>query len=524
MKETTEYELLEALAIARWQMLLNSMRADRSKRQDMIAKIVVGLIGAVVMAILGLSIASITYGMLGRGQNSAVAFALWSVFVLWLVMQVLANVSGGLNFREIARYPITFRLFCLMQAAYALVEPATAAALFLLACAWLAVLFRRPSLAGRAALVMAGFAVVMLLLTRLFAEVVERITSTKKGRRRLIATMIGFTFFYQFLVSSNRQFRWNAGGVLGGLGKVFGYLPPAIAGRGAQGGELLTAAGGLAVYVAILGLPLLWIYLRKYEGELLSDAPARGGKKRVPRGWQFPLLSSEVSALLEKEIRYTLSQPLGFLNCAYGPLMAALMAMGMGRNLHMSRDFLFPATVGWVILMVGSRAYNSFGFDIAGFDRYLLAPPNMRQVVASKNLLVALLLAMNFLGIAAMLAWIAPFPARMFFGVLAALLFATLTTLSAGNLLSVWFPMGIDLETLRARNASTTGQLGNIATQMMIVGTLAVVFYMKLPALPVFVALTIASGALYWSSLDSAVRYAESHSEDIARSLGGPTS
>jgi hypothetical protein len=524
MKDSSQYQLLEALIIARWQMLVNLMRADRSRRQDMIAKIVVGLLGTIVMAILGLSIGSITYGMLGRGQNGAVAFALWAVFVLWLVMQVLANVSGGLNFREIARYPIPFRLFCLMQAAYALVEPATPAALFLLACAWLAVLFRRPSLASRTALMMAGFAFVMLLLTRLFAEVVERITSTKKGRRRLIATMIGFSFVYQFWVSSNRHFHWNVGGVLGGLAEVLRYLPPAIAGRGAQEGELLAAAAGLGLYVVTLGLPLLWSYLRKHEGELLSDAPAPGGKKRVPRGWQFPLLSNEVSALLEKEFRYTLSQPLGFLNCAYGPLMAAFMAMGIAPNFHMSRDFLFPATLGWVILILGTRAYNSFGFDITGFDRYLLAPSNMHQVVASKNLLVALLLAMNFVGTAGVLAWIAPFSARMFFVVLAALLFGGLATLSAGNLMSVWFPMGIDLETMRARNASTTGQLGSIATQMMVVATLATVFYLKLPALPVFVSLTIVSSALYWSSLDSAARYAELHSEDIARSLSGPAS
>src|SRR5580658_7241348 len=101
MKETTLYQLLEALAIARWQSLLNSMRADRSRRQDMIAKIIVGLLGAVIMGTLGLAIGSITYASMSRGAKGATAFAFWAVFVLWLLSQVMASAAASLNFREI---------------------------------------------------------------------------------------------------------------------------------------------------------------------------------------------------------------------------------------------------------------------------------------------------------------------------------------------------------------------------------------------------------------------------------------
>jgi hypothetical protein len=519
MIETSQYELLQALAIARWQMLLNSMRADRSKREDIIAKIVVGLLGAAIMAVLGIGIASVTYAMVKRGASGAVSFALWAVFGLWLVMQIVASASGGLNFREIARYPISFRLFCLMQTAYALVEPGTPAAFFLLLCAWIAVLLAKPSLAGRTALMMLGFACVTLLLTRLFSELLERLTGTKKRRRRMVAVMIGFSFLYQFVVFTSNRFNANAGIAFRKLGVMLEFLPPAIAGQGAEGG-LLMAAAGLAGYGVLFGLPLLWIYVHKYQGELLSDGPASAGDIHAAPGWQFPFLSNTISALLEKEFRYMLSQPLGWLNCLYGPLMALLMSLGMARSLRLGRDFMFPAVAGWVILMIGGRAYNAFGFDVTGFHRYLLAPLNMRQVVASKNLLIAFLLALNFLGIAAVLAWIAPFSIRWFFVVLAGFSFTSLTSLAAGNFMSVRFPMGIDLETFRAKNASTAGQLTNLVTQMMVVGTLAAVFYWKWPALPVFTILTLGAAVLYWVSLDSAAAYVERYSEEIAKSLG----
>jgi hypothetical protein len=519
MKENAQYQLLEALAIARWQSLINSMRADSSKRHEVIAKILVALLGVVVVGILGLGIATITYASVKRGATGAVSFALWAVFVVWLVVQAGASAAGALSFREIARYPISFRLFCVMQTAYALVEPGTPAAFLMLLVAWIAVLLAKPALAGRTAPMMAGFAFVTLLLTRLVSELLERITSTKKGRRRLLTGMIAFSFLYQFLVFTNNRFKADDAALFRKLGWILSFLPPAIAGHGAQEGSLLMAAFWLAVYAAVLGFPLLWIYVRKYQGELFSDGPAGGGDVNVTPGWQFPLLSNAISAMVEKEFRYTLSQPLGWLNLFYGPLMAALMALGMARSFHLRSDFLFPAVAGWVTLMIGGRAYNSFGFDVTGFHRYLLAPLTMRQVVASKNLLVAFLLAVNFLGAAATLAWIAPFPFSLVPTFIAGILFTSLTSLAAGNFMSVRFPMGVDLETFRAKNASTSGQLSNLVTQMMIIGTLGAVLYWKLPALPVFSILTVGAGALYWTSLDRAAGYAEDHNEEIARSL-----
>jgi hypothetical protein len=520
MRETPFYQLLEALAIARWQSLLNAMRADRSRRQDIIAKIILAVLGAAIMIFLGLAIAGVTYTSLRPGAKGGLGFAFWPVFILWLLSQVVSSAAASLNFREIARYPISFRLYCLLQTAYALVEPGSPGALLLLLCAWIAVLFAKPSLAPRAALMMAAFVIVMLLSTRLFSELLERLTSTKQRRRRFLATMIGLSFSYQFVFFTSNRFKTNGGAFFRQFGGLLSFLPPAIAARGVQE-DLGRAVLWLTFYILVLGLPLLWIYSRKYQGELLSDGPAAVGEVVVTPGWQVPLLSNTTSALFEKEFRYMLSQPLGWLNCAYGPLMAALMSLGMGKTMRLRSDLMFPGVACWVILMIGARAYNTFGFDITGFHRYLLAPTNMRQVVASKNLLVALMLAMNFLGIAAVLAWLAPFTVRTFFVVLAGFLFTSLTTLAQGNWMSVRFPMGIDLETMRARNASTVGQLTNLVTQMLIIGTMAVIFYWKLPALPLFLILSMAAGAWYWFSLDHAARYAESHSEEIGRSLAG---
>jgi hypothetical protein len=521
MNETSQYQLLQALAIARWQILVNSMRSERSKRQDAAANIIAGLVVAVVAASLGFGLAGLTYGLSKNGSNQGVVAALWIVFILWLFLQLVASASGGLSFREIARYPLTLRSYCLLQAGYWFLEPATPVALFWLLCVWVAFAFARPAAVVRSTLLLAGFGLVALLLNRLLSELIERITSTKKGRRRLIATMISFSLLYQFVVFGNHRVELQTKSLPTMLGAIPRYLPPGIATQGLREGSLLQAAGLLAIYVALLGLPLFWIYLRKYQGELLSDGPAAAAQKGAVPGWRFPLLSNPMAALIEKEFRYVLSQPLGWLTWCYGPMMTLLMSLGMFRAFRIGREFIFPGVVAWVMLVVGARAYNCFGFDMSGFNRYLLAPQHMRQVIGSKNLAVALILGFNFLGSLALFLWVAPSAMRLFLPTLAGFLFTTLATLSAGNFLSVRFPMAVDIETMRAKNVSTAGQLGNMLIQMTIAAVLGAVFLLKLPALPVFMVLSVGAGALYWVSLDDTANYVTLKSEEISRSLSG---
>src|SRR5262249_49035238 len=127
--------------------------------------------------------------------------------------------SPGLDFREVARYPVSFRLYFLLSSAYGLSDPAAVIAMFWLFSMWLGVAIARPDWWFTAALALLVFAVFNLLLNRWVIGLFDRFQSTRKGRERMVFVMLLFIVLVNIVQlnasswAAKKNFRIPAGAV-----------------------------------------------------------------------------------------------------------------------------------------------------------------------------------------------------------------------------------------------------------------------------------------------------------------------
>jgi len=506
---------IRLLAQARWQMFVNALSSKKSKWQDLAGKIIITLLGGSVAFGVAVGLGALVYAGFGAGRRSLLGVAFGVVFWVWQGLPII-TAAMSVNFQEIARYPISFRRFCLLEFSVGLIDPVAATCILWLAACWIGVLFGRPSLAPRAALMILLLGSVTLLINRLIFDYLERVLSTRKGRARFFGGLMLLSFGYQILVFTGNRSGENVVRLFQSVSKVAAYFPAGFAAEGVSG-SLMRGLAGLAGYAAIAVWPLLRLYRRKYQGEVYSDGRPKVTVKGMSVGWAVPGLSTTGAAMFEKEVRYLFGVPMGFMSFIFGPVAALVTSLGF-RSLT-SRDLVFPIIAGWVILAVGGRCYSIFSLDSSGFGRYLLSPVTMREVIVSKNLLSASMMVSNFLGAYLVLCFMHPVSGALFLSVLTAYTMAALSSLALGNYFSVHFPFSVDPDRMRAKNTSGAASLGILLVQFAIAGVLAGIFYWKLPALPIFAGLSVIAAWLYWVSLNSAARWAESHSEDIVRML-----
>ncbi|HEY6271234.1 MAG TPA: hypothetical protein VIX19_04470, partial [Terriglobales bacterium] len=142
---------------------MNALRS-RKRQAEVAVQGTFYLLGAtfVLGSSAGLGVA--TFFVLRMGNPRVLDLMLWAVFLFWQLVPVLfEGYSPGLNFRELARYPVSFRLYFLLNAAYGLFDPAAITGVLWLLSIWLGILFGRPEWAPSAALLFSLFAALNIL-------------------------------------------------------------------------------------------------------------------------------------------------------------------------------------------------------------------------------------------------------------------------------------------------------------------------------------------------------------------------
>ncbi len=322
---------IRLLALVRWQIFINSMEI-KSKRENLAAKIVIGLLGISFAGGGALLFGTVAYaGSKGLRLLEVLSVTLWAPFLLWQFVTMLTAAVMQLDYQKISRYPIPFWKFCTLELATGVIDPVAGTALFWLAGAWVGILLGNPSLIPRATLMMVEMAVVSLLISRAVAEYIERWVSTRKGRARFFGVMIALSMLSQFSIFTSSS-SWGALHAMTSF-KYYGYLPPGLAWNGVSG-ALLPSIVGLAAYALASGLLLFHRYRLKYQGELHSDGRGEVTVAGVQMGWQFPWLSAAQSAMLEKELRYIFGMPMGTLTFVIGPVTAFFTTFGFVRARH----------------------------------------------------------------------------------------------------------------------------------------------------------------------------------------------
>jgi ABC-2 type transport system permease protein len=479
------------VAWLRWRLFRNSLRSQRAVA-DLIGLVAVALLflfmtvgGAFGMAALGFAI--------GDGERMDwMVYPFWAVFLVWQFLPILtAAFSVEFNFRNLLRFPLRFPSFALLSLFYGLFDPAALMGLMWLVALTAGVLLARPELAPWMILVVPVFALMNLLLNRMVFSWLERLLAKRRAREIAFVVFLLAIFAFQGTMMSLDRWKDQAEGTLRAVMEWTRVLPPGLAGdvflaadRGAAGAAFLSFLG-LALYGALFGTVLGRSLRRQYRGEEHGESSTARPRAATPEtlklGWELPVVSGTVAALVEKEFRYMLRNGPVLLGMLTPLLLLGLITLAWtGREsvpgfLQRDPGMFLPVLAGFVVMVLAPMSYNSFAYDGRGVQMLLVAPVRFADVMLAKNITLGALLLGEVAVLSLGLALAMGLPdAALTVATLAAVVFAMLANFAVGNLLSLSHPRQFDFGKFRQRQAGLT-VVATFAMQIVVFGTVGAV-------------------------------------------------
>ncbi len=190
-----------------------------------------------------------------------------------------------------------------------------------------------------------------------------------------------------------------------------------VSGAAGYGLDYALAFVTLSAYTIVLIVATYWIARRSALG-LGGRRKPKAANANVAvaayTGWQLPLLSPDLSAVVEKELRYALRNA-QIRMMAFMPFILIIVRFFNTRRFGSMRppsadDFLAyspglfaTGAVLYVFLIMSALWGNLFAFDEGGMRSFILAPIERRKILLGKNLAITtvafvfsiLLLALN---------------------------------------------------------------------------------------------------------------------------------
>ena len=222
----------------------------------------------------------------------------------------------------------------------------------------------------------------------------------------------------------------------------------------------------LCVYTVPLAFGTYWIAQRSVLGKgglKRRTARKRQGEEPVTAraaytGWDIPLLSPDLSALVEKELRYALRNAQLRMMALMPLILLAVRFMNTRRSggprrlppgnalevsgfLHYGGGLIVTGGVLYVFMILSGIACNQFAFEEGGMRAFVLAPIERHKILIGKNIVIGLI-ALVFSTLLLILNEIAfgdLTPGVLLFVALSFLVFAVMMTVT-GNWFSVRFP------------------------------------------------------------------------------------
>jgi hypothetical protein len=472
---------LGALLWLKWRLLRNTLR-DGKAAAGRIASALALLAGfgisLTIAALLGLGVYAMTLaeqesgGRLARagfGELSSV-FVVWIFVVLYLMWAVVPlGLGGGSRFDagRLLLYPVSLRkLFAIDWLSELLSLASVFAAPVVCGVALGAGLARgRVWMALAAALcaIVCGVA-----LAKFLSTVTGMLARSKRTRGETLLALFGagvgiFGAFFGRLAPALAERTANLRGLR--------WTPPGAAAnalsKGLEPGGGLAYASALATLVAYAALLVVVTYwaarraalgvggAKRVRAREKRDGAAAGARRYT--GWQLPLVSQELSAVIEKELRYAARNAQMRVVAVMGVVLtiairvAPLRPRGGGGDGSMMRAWgaieRYAEGAGtvfgilYITMLLSPLTTNLFGFDNGGMRALLLAPVERRTFLVGKNLAhVLIALVLTTVGVVVNGIVFGDLNARVL--VFAALSFVTFAALFAlvGNWLSLNFP------------------------------------------------------------------------------------
>jgi hypothetical protein len=315
-------------------------------------------------------------------------------------------------------------------------------------------------------------------------------------------------------------------------------------GSGVYALALLTLAGYTCLFIVVTYFIARRAALNAGGAKRESAQTRTSGKAELRTGWQLPFLSPQISAVIEKELRYaTRNAQLRMM--ALMPLV--LVALRFARSSRSSVGSFSSATavspnsfaayadgllvaggVLYIFLILSSLACNLFAYEAGGMRALILAPVDRRTILVGKNLAVTFL---AFLFSTALLA-INQIVFRdlslhaLSFASLCFLLFAACFAM-IGNFLSIKFPKRLQF----GKRMNASGVTGFLLIPILLVmaappilaavaGYYARSFALKYATLFLF---AVAGCMLYALLITRQARSLARHEQEILEAVGGKT-
>lgn len=463
----------------KWRLFRNSLRSSKAVFNRLAS--ILGLLLALVLALLvalGLGLAAYALtnpeitrmlsrtGPRTRPSNSlSPEFILFSIFsfiyLMWATVPLSIGSSKQFDAGKLLLYPITLRKLFLLD--------------FLSEITSLHSIFAIPAIVatcigaglGSGNLILALLAALPatafgLALSKWLSTTIGSVVRRKRGRGETIIALVGAIAGLGGALAgqvaptlmkhaeSLKALRWTPPGAAAYL-----IARPASTDPVSYAGAFLL----LMFYTAILVVGSYWIASRAalgFEGKRKRQAVATTPDSMTGyAGWELPLLSPELSAVVEKELRYAMrNAQLRML--ALMPLILIVIRLlnsrSFGSEIRSTEgaptDFLTYATgliatggVLYVFLLLAGLSCNLFAFEEGGMRALILSPLQRWKILVGKNITV-IILALVF---SSMLLFINAIvfgdvnANTLLFAMLSFICFAALTSV-IGNWFSISFP------------------------------------------------------------------------------------
>lgn len=473
----------------RWMTFRNGLRS-KTEKMNVASTILVGLLWTAMSFGVGIAVCFGAYQIALSKEWIWLAAIFWGVFMFWQFFPLLASQANiGLDDRNLLRFPLSFSAFFLLSAASGLADPFAATGIFWQVAAGAGVSIARPDLIPWAILAISASVLMNLLFNRMLFSWLARILATR--RMREIAGALFVLIILSVQLSGMIAQRWGPQirGFVARTQVVWQNLPPSEAAivlqRAATGdtGAASEAAGVLLLYTVGFGAFFVMRARAQFTGEDLGEsaapsaAPRRAAASRAATGGAAGaaqistdhasgLLSAPVAAIFIKELRYLYRNTMVLMNLFLPFIFIVPFAFnwshprhggGSPFGSHFSADFIYPAAVAYVCLLIIQFAPNCLAYEGRGVERLFLAPVKFRDVMAGKNLFLGMLLALEALFVLCLVTALGYAPRLpIFLATWAALPFFAFIQFSMGNWLSLQFPRRVEFGVRRSRPSGIT--------------------------------------------------------------------
>jgi hypothetical protein len=344
-------------------------------------------------------------------ENLSTEFIFFSIFgVLYLIWATVPlSLGGGKQFDagKLLMYPITLRKLFLVDF---ISEFTTLHSVFLVP-AVLALAIgsglgsRRLSITLIAAI---PAALVGVALSKWLSTTIASLFRRRRGRGETAVALLGVFVGLGAAVAgqiapllfkhadSLRSLRWTPPGAAAFL----------FAGNAAQDAVATVAAFlTLSAYAIVLIVATYWIVRRAalgIEGRRKQKVVVESGETAAHSGWQLPLLAPDLSAIVEKELRYLLRNAQVRM-MALMPLLVIFIRLVNSQKFGATRrgisngfltygsGLLMLSGVLYVFVILAGLSCNLFAFEEGGMRTFILSPIDRRKILLGKNLVMTFL-------------------------------------------------------------------------------------------------------------------------------------